>query len=138
MTLTQISRTKFTPDLMPLGFLMLLAQTSWRKRRGKAAPLPGRTDLRDLVQRMRSIGRHQKTPICASGSQQKTVTVAKHRYKRKKPFFVLASSHWQMEGTYPRPSAVGSVHVKVNSSSQRQPNWWPILGRHHRERGAQS
>ncbi len=101
------SRVQFTPDLMPadiIGTNIIVEdpETGRRKFEFQAGPLFAQMVLADEINRA--------TPKTQSAlleaMQEKTVTVAGHRYVLKAPFFVMATQNpIEQEGTYPLPEA---------------------------------
>jgi MoxR-like ATPase len=110
-TLSQVldlkfARIQFTPDLMPADIvgtnIMEESEDGRRYFRFEAGPVFANLVLADEINRA--------TPKTQSAlleaMQEKTVTVANHRYPLDPPFFVLATQNpLEMEGTYPLPEA---------------------------------
>ena len=103
----EFSRIQFTPDLMPadiIGTNIIIEdpETGRRKFEFQQGPLFAQMVLADEVNRA--------TPKTQSAlleaMQEKTVTVAGHRYSLTPPFFVMATQNpIEQEGTYPLPEA---------------------------------
>ncbi|HML20842.1 MAG TPA: MoxR family ATPase [Aggregatilinea sp.] len=102
----KFARVQFTPDLMPADILgtniMEEGEDGRRMFRFEAGPVFANLLLADEINRA--------TPKTQSAlleaMQEKTVTVANHRYQLDQPFFVLATQNpLEMEGTYPLPEA---------------------------------
>ncbi|WP_119072422.1 AAA family ATPase [Aggregatilinea lenta] len=102
----KFARVQFTPDLMPADILgtniMEEGEDGRRMFRFEAGPVFANLVLADEINRA--------TPKTQSAlleaMQEKTVTVANHRYDLEPPFFVLATQNpLEMEGTYPLPEA---------------------------------
>ncbi|NLX08034.1 MAG: MoxR family ATPase [Chloroflexi bacterium] len=102
----KFARIQFTPDLMPADIvgtnIMEEGEDGHRSFRFEAGPVFANLVLADEINRA--------TPKTQSAlleaMQEKTVTVANHRYQLEPPFFVLATQNpLEMEGTYPLPEA---------------------------------
>lgn len=102
----KFARIQFTPDLMPADIvgtnIMEESEEGRRYFRFEAGPVFANLVLADEINRA--------TPKTQSAlleaMQEKTVTVANHRYPLEPPFFVLATQNpLEMEGTYPLPEA---------------------------------
>ncbi len=102
----KFSRIQFTPDLMPADIVGtdILEETEDGRRgfRFQAGPIFANLVLADEINR--ATPKTQSAMLEAM--QEKTVTVAGHRYDLQMPFFVLATQNpLEMEGTYPLPEA---------------------------------
>ena len=102
----QFSRIQFTPDLMPADIVGtdILEETEDGRRqfRFQAGPIFANLVLADEINR--ATPKTQSAMLEAM--QERTVTVAGHRYQLEPPFFVLATQNpLEMEGTYPLPEA---------------------------------
>jgi len=103
----EFSRIQFTPDLMPadiIGTNIITenAETGRRQFEFQRGPLFSQMVLADEINRA--------TPKTQSAlleaMQEKTITVAGHRYTLVAPFFVMATQNpIEQEGTYPLPEA---------------------------------
>jgi MoxR-like ATPase len=100
------SRIQFTPDLMPsdiLGTNMIVEdQSGHREFQFQQGPIFTQILLADEINRA--------TPKTQSAlleaMQERSVSIARHVYKLKQPFFVMATQNpIEQEGTYPLPEA---------------------------------
>jgi MoxR-like ATPase len=101
------SRIQFTPDLMPADIIgtnvIVEDQASGRREfQFQQGPLFAQMILADEINRA--------TPKTQSAlleaMQEHSVTVARHRYQLREPFFVMATQNpIEQEGTYPLPEA---------------------------------
>jgi MoxR-like ATPase len=100
------SRIQFTPDLMPadiLGTNMIVEdQAGHREFQFQQGPIFTQICLADEINRA--------TPKTQSAlleaMQERSVSIARHVYKLKLPFFVMATQNpIEQEGTYPLPEA---------------------------------
>jgi len=100
------SRIQFTPDLMPadiLGTNMIVEDASGRREfQFQHGPIFTQILLADEINRA--------TPKTQSAlleaMQERSVSIARHVYKLKAPFFVMATQNpIEQEGTYPLPEA---------------------------------
>jgi MoxR-like ATPase len=100
------SRIQFTPDLMPsdiLGTNMIVEdQAGHREFQFQQGPIFTQILLADEINRA--------TPKTQSAlleaMQERSVSIARHVYKLKQPFFVMATQNpIEQEGTYPLPEA---------------------------------
>ena len=98
----QFKRIQFTPDLMPSDILGTEILDENRKFRFIKGPVFSNIILADEINRT-----PPKTQAALlEAMQERTVTVAGHRYDLEKPYFVLATQNpIEQEGTYPLPEA---------------------------------
>ncbi|NQY28882.1 MAG: MoxR family ATPase [Flavobacteriaceae bacterium] len=95
-------RIQFTPDLMPSDILGSEVLDNNREFKFVKGPIFGNIILADEINRT-----PPKTQAALlEAMQEKSVTVAGHRYQLELPYFVLATQNpIEQEGTYPLPEA---------------------------------
>tara|TARA_B110001450_G_scaffold256983_1_gene289979 strand:+ start:4311 stop:5264 length:954 start_codon:yes stop_codon:yes gene_type:complete len=95
-------RIQFTPDLMPSDILGSEVLDKDRNFKFVKGPIFGNIILADEINRT-----PPKTQAALlEAMQEKSVTVAGHKYKLSLPYFVLATQNpIEQEGTYPLPEA---------------------------------
>ncbi|MBI9033868.1 MAG: MoxR family ATPase [Bacteroidales bacterium] len=96
------SRIQFTPDLMPSDILGTEILDESRKFKFVKGPVFANIILADEINRTPP----KTQSALLEAMQEKSVTVAGHRYHLEEPFFVLATQNpIEQEGTYPLPEA---------------------------------
>lgn len=96
------NRIQFTPDLMPGDILGSEILNEQRKFEFIKGPLFAHMILADEINRTPP----KTQSALLEAMQEKSVTVAGHRYVLDEPFFVLATQNpIEQEGTYPLPEA---------------------------------